>query len=138
MKNFIIHDISFFIPITDHKIYVTTDVSDTCSGTLLSFGRIWETAQSVAFDSTIFKGTELNYPVHKKELLVIIRALKKWCMDLVGSSFFVFTDHKMLENFNTQKDLSCRQARWMEFLSQYDAHLVYIAGNHNSVADTLS
>lgn len=92
----------------------------------------------MAFESTTFKGAELNYPVHEKELLAIIRALKKWRTDLVGSTFFVFTDHKTLENFNTQKDLSRRQARWMEFLSQYDAHFVYVQGERNSVADALS
>ena len=37
-----------------------------------------------------------------------------------------------------QKKLSRRQARWMEFLSQYDAHFVYVRGEQNSVADALS
>ena len=95
----------------ENKIYVTTDASDTCSGTLLSFGPSWETAWPVAFESTTFKGAELNYPIHEKELLAIIRALKKWCTDLVGSTFLVFTDHKTLENFNTQKELSRQQVR---------------------------
>jgi RNase H-like domain found in reverse transcriptase len=86
----------------ENKIYVTTDASNTCSGALLSFGPTWELAFSVAFKSTTFKGAELNYPVHKKELLAIIWALKKWRADLVGLPFFIFTDHKTLENFNTQ------------------------------------
>lgn len=33
------------------------------------------TARPVAFDSMTFKGAELNYPVHEKELLAIIHAL---------------------------------------------------------------
>ena len=127
-----------FSQMPENKIYVTTDASDTCSGALLSFGTSWETARPVAFDSMTFKNAELNYPVHEKELLAVIRALKKWRADLVGSPFFVFTDHKTLENFNTQKDLSRRQARWMEFLSQYDAHFVYVQGERNCVADALS
>ena len=57
-----------------------------------------------------FKGAELNYPVHEKEVLAVIRALKKWRVDLLGSPFFVYTDHKTLENFLSQKDLSRRQA----------------------------
>jgi RNase H-like domain found in reverse transcriptase len=60
----------------------------------------------VAFDSTSFKGAELNYPVHDKEMLVIIRALQKWHSDLIGVLFTVYTDHHMLEYFNTQKELS--------------------------------
>ncbi|KAJ3491011.1 hypothetical protein NLJ89_g11382 [Agrocybe chaxingu] len=107
----------------DNKIFVTTDASETRSGAVLSFGKSWETARPVAFDSMTFKGAELNYPVHEKELLAIIRALKKW---------------RTLENFQRQKDLSCRQARWMEFMSQYDFKIIYVQGEANSVADALS
>lgn len=85
-----------------------------------------------------FKGVELNYPVHEKEMLAIIRALHKWQADLVGSSFTIFTDHKTLENFNCQPDLSCRQAWWMEFMSQFDVKIVYIRGEDNTMADVLS
>jgi hypothetical protein len=100
-----------------HKIFVTTDASDTGSGAVLSFGPTYDTARPVAYDSRAFKGTELNYPVHEKELLAIIRALAKWRTDLLGYTFEVWTDHRTLEHFGTQRDLSRRQARWMEFPS---------------------
>lgn len=122
----------------EYKIFVTTDASDKCSGAVLSFGKTWASARPIAFDSMTFKGAELNYPVHEKELLAVIRALKKWRMDLLGSPFFIYTDHKTLENFNTQKDLLRRQARWMELMSQYDAKIVYLKGDDNCVADVLS
>jgi hypothetical protein len=92
----------------------------------------------VAYDSRSFKGAELNYPVHEKELLAIVRALKKFRTDLLGHKFQVYTDHKTLEHFPTQRDLSRRQARWLEFLSQYDATIHYIPGEKNCVADALS
>jgi RNase H-like domain found in reverse transcriptase len=82
-----------------NKIFVTTDASDLCSGAVLSFGETWETARLVAFDSMTFKGTELNYPVHEKEMLAIIRA---WRSDLIGVPFLIYTDHKTLENFHQQ------------------------------------
>jgi len=47
-------------------------------------------------------------------------------------------DHKTLENFDTQKDLSRRQLRWQEFLSQYEINMVYIPGPDNTVVDALS
>lgn len=84
------------------------------------------------------KGAEKNYPVHEKELLAIIRALKKWRADLLGTHFYVYTDHRTLENFDTQKDLSRRQLRWQEFISQYDMTITYIRGEDNTVADALS
>jgi hypothetical protein len=122
----------------NNKIFVTCDASDWRTGATLSFGPTWETARPVAFDSMQLKGAEKNYPVHEKELLAIIRALKKWRSDLIGSEFFVYTDHRTLENFNTQRDLSRRQLRWQEFLSQYDFTIVYIPGEDNTVADALS
>jgi hypothetical protein len=84
------------------------------------------------------KGAELNYPVQKKELLAIMHSLHKWKVDLLGSEFFVYTDHKTLLNFNTQVYLSRRQACWMEELSIYDCKFVYIKGKDNTAADSLS
>lgn len=55
-----------------YKIFVTTDANDLRFGAVLSFGESLETARPVAFNSMMFKGAELNYPVHKKELLAII------------------------------------------------------------------
>ena len=122
----------------EYKIFVTTDASDKRSGAVLSFGMDWEMARPVAFNSMTFKGVELNYPVHEKELLAIICALKKWQVDLLGSPFFIYTDHKTLENFTTQHDLSWQQARWMEFMSQFDSKIIYIKGKDNTIADALS
>src|SRR5258705_8990472 len=84
------------------------------------------------------KSVQLNYPVHKKELLAIICALQKWHLELLGAPVIIYTDHRTLENFDHQKDLSWRQARWQEFLAQYDHHIVHIPGEQNTVTDALS
>jgi RNase H-like domain found in reverse transcriptase/Reverse transcriptase (RNA-dependent DNA polymerase) len=77
----------------DNKIFVTCDTSDWCIGATLSFTTTWETARPVAFDSLQLEPVEKNYLVHEKELLAIIRALKKWRSDLLGTHFYVYTDH---------------------------------------------
>ncbi|PSS05114.1 hypothetical protein PHLCEN_2v3941, partial [Hermanssonia centrifuga] len=59
-------------------------------------------------------------------------------VDLLGVPFTVFSDHRTLENFAEQKHLSRRQARWQEFLSQYDFKIVYILGKDNAPADAMS
>ena len=120
------------------KIFVTTDASEKATGAVLSFGETWETARPVAFESMMLTGAELNYPVHEKELLAILRVLRKWKVDLIGSEFLVYTDHKTLLNFNTQRELSRRQAHWMEELAIYDCKFVYVKGEDNTVADSLS
>jgi hypothetical protein len=122
----------------DNRIFVATDASDVGSGAVLSFGRTFESARPVAFESKSFKKAELNYPVHEKELLAIVRALEKWRVDLIGVPFTVLTDHRTLECFQTQRHMSRRQARWMEFLQQYDFTIVYLRGEDNTAADALS
>ena len=104
-------------------------------GACLSFGETWETAWLVTYNSMQLGAGERNYPIHEKELLAVVRALKKWHSDLLGS---VYTDHCTLENFNTQCDLSRWQLRWQEFMSQYEMSIVYICREDNCVADTLS
>jgi hypothetical protein len=79
-----------------------------------------------------------NYPVHEKELLAIVQALKKWRSDLLGGPIYVYTDHRTLEIFDTQKDLSRRQARWQELMSQFEMSITYIRGEDNTIADALS
>ena len=108
------------------------------TGAVLSFRPMWEMVQPVAFNSMQLKGAELHYPIHEKELLAVIRALKKWHADLLDMTFQVYTDHHTLENFTLQWDLSRHQLRWQEFLSQYDMTITYIKGEDNTVADALS
>ena len=84
----------------DNRIFVTCDASDWQTGAVLSFGSTWATARPVAYDSMALKEAQLNYPVHEKELLAIIRALQKWRSDLLGSPITIYTDHRTLENFD--------------------------------------
>lgn len=122
----------------DNKIFVTCDASDIRTGAVLSFGKTWETARPVAYDSMQLNSAQRNYPVHERKLLAIVRALAKWRVDLLGANFVVYTDHRTLEAFDTQRDLSRRQCRWQEFLAQYNFDIIYIKGEDNTVADALS
>jgi hypothetical protein len=122
----------------DNKIFITTDASNLRTGTMLGWGPTWEEARPIAFDSMQLNEAQKRYPVHEKELLAIMRALKKWQADLLGGPIIIFTDHKTLENFNTQKELSQQQACWQEFMSQFEVHIQYIKGEDNTVADALS
>jgi hypothetical protein len=48
------------------------------------------------------------------------------------------TDHKGLEYFETQRNLSDRQVQWWEFLSCFNFTIMHIGGIDNKVADCLS
>jgi hypothetical protein len=122
----------------DNKIFVTTDASNLWTGAVLSWGPAWEEVRPVVFDSMQLNEAQKCYPVHEKELLAIIRALKKWRADLLSGPIAVFIDHRTLENFNTQKDLSRRQACWQEFMSQFEMNIYFVKGEDNTIADALS
>ena len=59
-------------------------------------------------------------------------------MILSAALFFIYTDHKTLLNFATQKDLSHCQACWMETLSIYNCKFIYVKGEDNTMVDALS
>ena len=120
------------------RIFVTCNASERRTGACLSFGKTWETARPVAWDSVQLSQAEKNYPTHEKEMLAIVCALKKFCADLLGTRFSIYTDHRTLECFQGQRDLSWRQARWQEFLAEYNFEIVYVKGGDNTVADALS
>ena len=81
---------------------------------------------------------EKNYPVHEKELLAIIKSLKKWRSYLLGVRFEIYTNHQTLEYFQSQKEMSRRQMRWSMYLVDFDYSITYIHGELNTAADALS
>ena len=48
------------------------------------------------------------------------------------------TDHHLLKYLDTQRTLSRRQARWVEFMQELDYCIDYIKGKLNIVVDALS
>lgn len=70
--------------------------------------------------------------------MAIIRSLQKWRADCLGMRVHVLTDHRTLENFDKQKDLSRCQLRWQEEISQFDLEIAYIPGDENVGADAIS
>ncbi|GJZ11426.1 putative reverse transcriptase domain-containing protein [Tanacetum coccineum] len=65
-------------------------------------------------------------------------ALKIWRHYLYGTKCTVFTDHKSLQHILNQKELTMRQRRWFELLSDYDCEIRYHLGKANVVVDALS
>ncbi|KAL0551906.1 hypothetical protein IC582_010998 [Cucumis melo] len=92
----------------------------------------------VAYASRQLKSHEQNYPTHDLELAAVVFALKIWRHYLYGKKIQIFTDHKSLKYFFTQKELNMRQPRWLELVKDYDCEILYHPGKANVVADALS
>lgn len=117
---------------------VTTDASDLAIGAVLSQSQAGEVPQPVAFESRQLSPAEKNYTTREKELLAIVHALRVWRHYLHGQHFQIITDHQSLRYIDTQPTLTQRQARWMEFLQEFDFTVQYRPGRDNTVADALS
>ena len=92
----------------------------------------------VAYASRQLKPHEKNYPTHDFELVVIVIALKIWRHYLYKEKCFIYTDHKSLKYFPSQRELNLRQCRWMELIKDYDCVIDYHLGKVNVVVNALS
>ena len=115
--------------------HVRTDASRFAVGAMLSQAR-----GTIAFESRKLSAAERNYPVHEQELLAVVHALKTWKHLLQGASskFRITTDNTPTKHVLTVKELTPRQARWAEFLAEFDFDIDYQPGETNVVADALS
>ena len=119
---------------------VETDASDYAIAAILSITHPDGEIHPVAFHSRTLSSSKLNYNTHDKELLAIFEAFKKWRHYLEGSGTLidVVTDHKNLEYFSTTKLLTHRQARWSEFLSQFNMIIRFHPGKLGTKPDALT
>src|ERR1700730_11863987 len=101
-------------------------------------GKTWETCRPAGFMSKKFSPAQFSYKTWDWEALAIIESLQKWEDKLLGRWINMVTDHKVLGFFKDQTRLSGCQARWMEYMEQFDCSIMYIKGKCNKVADCLS
>ena len=93
-----------------------------------------------AYLSQTFSTAECNYDIYNHELLTVIHTLDHWHHYLQGTCHPVtlLTNHKNLTYFHQLQNLSCRQARWMMFLQDFDLHFIHAPGSAMGSADALS
>ena len=119
-------------------IWMITNGCSTGISGLISQGKDWKTAKIAAFYSAKLNPAQQNYPVHEIEMFAGVETMLRHINILQGVKFKWLTDHKGLMYLLNQKNLSSRQARWLEKISSFTFDVVYIAGSENVVADALS
>lgn len=118
---------------------VETDASGWATGAVLSQVQDDGVLRPCAYLSQKMNPAEANYEIHDKELLAIIRALKEWRPELkMVPRFTILTDHKNLRYFRKLRQLSERQMRWADVLTEFDFGLRYRPGRLASRPDALS
>ena len=123
----------------DRHCLLETDASDTVIAAVFSQLGLDGEWHPVSYFSKTLAPAEMNYPIHDKEMLAIVRAFEHWRAELEGTDHpvEVLTDHQALEYFMSTKLLSARQARWAEVLSRYNFKIIYRPGSTNK-ADPLT
>jgi hypothetical protein len=125
-------------PKSDKPIWLICDTSKSGVSAMYGQGPTWQKCHPTGFMSKKFTTIQQNYAVHELEMLAILEALLKWEDKLIGYRAYVITDHKALEFFKTQINLSHYQWRWMDYMSHFDFDITYVKGELNKIADCLS
>ncbi|CAN6567559.1 unnamed protein product [Malus baccata var. baccata] len=110
-----------------------TDASDFAIG-----GVLMQEGHLIAYESRKLNNAEKRYTTHEKEMTAIVHCLRVWRHYLLGTPFIIKTDNVATSYFQTQQKLTPKQARWQEFLAEFDYKLEYKQGKENVVADALS
>ena len=126
--------------VPDSEMIVEMDASDYVLAAIISSWTPDSKIHPIAFHSRSFNLAEVNYDTHDKELLAIFEAFKHWCQYLEGSGtpIDIITNHKNLEYFATTKILTHRQARWSEYLSQFNMIIRFCPGKLGAKPDALT
>ena len=72
------------------------------------------------------------------EFYAIIQALRHFRHYILSKEFLLFSHHEALKYLHSQKKLSDRHARWVEYLQEYTFVIRHKRGKDNVVSDTLS
>jgi hypothetical protein len=121
------------LPDFEKSFEVQTDASDFSIG-----GVLMQDGHPVAFESRKLQDRERRYLVHEKEMTIVVHCLQVWRHYLLGNPFMVKTDNVATSYFATQPKLSSKQARWQDFLAEFDMTIEYRPDKLNVVVDALS
>lgn len=122
---------------TSRSFRVDTDASDNAiAGVLLQQDSQDEQWHPVAYVSRKLTAAERNYTAAERETLAVVYALESWRMYLF-KHFDVITDNMAVLYLRTKPNISKREARWVEFLADYDFTVRHRPGRSN-IADPLS
>lgn len=124
-------------PIPGNPFILMTDASTKAVGGILAQEHP-EGRRVIAYESHKLTSTEMNWPPRELEMWAIVHCVRKWKRFLRGAEVVIETDHRSLEYFRTQKELSPKLARWLEDLEELKYKIVYVAGASNCGPDALS
>ncbi|GKC33355.1 transposon ty3-G gag-pol polyprotein [Tanacetum coccineum] len=125
----------FVLPVAACPIVlgVQCDASGVGIGAVLT-----QSGKPLAYFSAPLKGTMLSWSTYEKEMLAVVKAVRKWWPYLLGRAFVVKTDHMSLKYLLEQRISTPAQTKWLTKLLGYDYKIEYKKRATNRGADALS
>ena len=119
------------------QYYLDTDASDIGLGAVLS--QIQDGVEKpIAYASRSLNQAERNYCTTRKELLAVIYGLKQYRQYLLGRPIVIRSDHSSLQWLRKTPEPMAQQARWLNFVEQFNYVIEHRAGVKHGNADGLS
>jgi len=110
-----------------------------CDACRISIGAVLsQNNRLIAYFSEAFKGFALTLSTYEKEMLAIVKSIKKWRPYLLGKPFTVRTDQQSLKYLLEQRITTPAQTRWLPKIMGYEYIIEYKKGVDNQVTDSLS
>ena len=121
------------------SLQLITDASDSAIGAVIQ-QTVDGITRPIAFFSKHHSSAQQKWSTFDRELLAIFLPIKPFTYFLDGRVFTIPTDHKPLTIMFTSdmKDATPRQARLMNYISNYTSDIQHIQGDQNVVARCLS
>lgn len=139
IKNALLKPPVLALPDFNLEFQITTDASQTAVGAVLEQRYPNGETKPIYFYSKKLNPTQSKYSATVLELFAIYSALLFFRPFLIGpKKFFVFTDHKPLLGFLSNKNANHKILRWKLALEEFNYELRYVQGTSNVVADLLS
>jgi hypothetical protein len=92
----------------------------------------------VSLASPVLSSTERKYSTCGQELLVVVYALQKYRIYVIGYKITVYSDNKALTFLRKCSLTSNRVTSWIMQIQEYDLDIVHIKGTDKFFADALS
>ncbi|GFW97959.1 retrovirus-related Pol polyprotein from transposon 412 [Trichonephila clavipes] len=126
------------LPDQNAELQITTYASSRGIGAVLEQKYPNSEVKPLYFFSKKLNPSQSKYNATVLEFFAIYTALNFFRPFLLGRKFKVFSDHKPLAGFLSNKNPSSKILRWKLALEEFNYDIHYIRGSLNSVADHLS
>lgn len=126
------------LPDFKQPFYVKPDASNYGIGAILMQRDPDGHEHPILYGSRTLSKPERNYSARERELLAMVYFVHHWRPYLLGTKFFVFTDHHSLQWLKNHKDDNPRLSRWIYKLMQYEFDVVHRPGSQHNDADAMS